>query len=183
MWQCYIVDFPHWPEPRALLSLSLTSSDGGSHSNPVSRRPLAVGGTTVTFYRCRPFLCSRARGIRITRVRYTSILSNAHTRVDHRTHTTPVCLDAPTGWPRNNPRVAPPDRRSSISSRGPRYDGFTFSAIFPIFFPPLFPSLPPINTFASSPPSFLKLAISRCSLNLWLVFIRFPEFQPTRLSQ
>lgn len=65
MWQCYIVHFPStWPHTiiHALLPPSLTSSR--SLPNPLSHddtASLAVGGTTVTFYRCKPFVCSLAR--------------------------------------------------------------------------------------------------------------------------
>lgn len=83
MWQCYIVDFPH-RAPTALLSLSLTSS--GSLSSSLSRRPLAVGGTTVTFYRCKPFVCLPARYSYNPRVRYLYSIARPHTR-SHRTRT------------------------------------------------------------------------------------------------
>lgn len=53
-----------WPHTiiHALLPPSLTSSR--SLPNPLSHddtASLAVGGTTVTFYRCKPFVCSLAR--------------------------------------------------------------------------------------------------------------------------
>lgn len=102
MWQCYIVHFPStWPHTiiHALLPPSLTSSR--SLPNPLSHddtASLAVGGTTVTFYRCKPFVCSLARysyNPRPVPLSYRTptcvidrahILTHTHTRLENGKH-------------------------------------------------------------------------------------------------
>lgn len=87
----------HGHTPSSTLSSlppSLTSSR--SLPNPLSRHDtasLAVGGTTVTFYRCKPFVCSLARysyNPRPLPLSYrtpTCVIDRAHTRAPRKWET------------------------------------------------------------------------------------------------